>query len=145
MALHPNAIPIRRGDDADGIPRRVLFAAATALNNPLLTRSPPSTTTILAFIRHQPGVMPSVHWNLNSAQSKGLKSTMKQQQLSPPLPYPPSSKMDWVNSPRPQNRTPVKDGSSVLELIVPWRQPQPRRGWSYCRMVVHADMETVFA
>jgi len=34
-------------------------------------------------------------------------------------------------------------GSSVLELVVPWRQPQPRRGWSYCRMVVNADVEAV--
>jgi hypothetical protein len=39
IALHPNTVPIPQGDNVDGVPRQVLFAAATALNNnPLLPR-----------------------------------------------------------------------------------------------------------
>jgi hypothetical protein len=87
-------------------------------------------TTILVLIHHEPTVAP---WNLSWAQrsqarSKGSNSTTQQQQdLLRPPPYPPSSKMDWANFPHPRNHTPVKDGSSVPESVVTWRQQRRLR------------------
>lgn len=131
-----------------------MFAAATSLSNSPL---PPRLFT---FDDDDDAGPLSVDWaplelefgpevenaQRSKAHSKELKPTTmvwQQQQLSWRPPYPPLSKMDWANSLHLLNRTPAKDGSSVLESVATWQQPWPQRGWSYCPMVLNADVEAV--